>query len=75
MFTGIVAVLKSLRRKGTVQMDELYRDQPRSRTVATFLAILELSKEGRIFISEDGNSVRLRTRADDIRTEAEGAEQ
>ncbi|MBP0982851.1 MAG: segregation/condensation protein A [Oscillospiraceae bacterium] len=75
VFTGIVAVLKSLRRKGTVQMDELYRDQPRSRTVATFLAILELSKEGRIFISEDGNSVRLRTRADDIRTEAEGAEQ
>lgn len=76
VFTGIVSVLKSLRRKGTVQMDELYKNQPRSRAVATFLAILELSKEGRIFISEDGNSVRLRTRADDnITTEAEGAEQ
>lgn len=75
VFTGIVAVLKSLRRNGTVSMEELYRDQPRSRTVATFLAILELSKEGRIFISEDGSSVRLRTKADDTRTETEGAEQ
>lgn len=28
VFTGIVAVLKSLRRNGTVQMDELYRGQP-----------------------------------------------
>ena len=75
VFTGIVAVLKSLRKNGTVKMDELYRGQPRSRTVATFLAILELSKEGRIFISEDGASVRLRTRADDIPKETEGAEQ
>ena len=76
VFTGIVAVLKSLRRNGTVQMDELYSGQPRSRTVATFLAILELSKEGRIFISEDGNSVRLRRKSDDERpAETEGAEQ
>ena len=76
VFTGIVAVLKSLRRNGTVQMDELYMGQPRSRTVATFLAILELSKEGRIFISEDGNSVRLRRKSDDERpAETEGAEQ
>lgn len=79
VFTGIVAVLKSLRKNGTVQMDELYRDQPRSRTVATFLAILELSKEGRIYISPDGNSVRLRTKADNVQhddtTQTEGAEQ
>ena len=51
VFTGIVSVLKSLRKNGTVKMEELYKGQPRSRTVATFLAILELSKEGRIFIS------------------------
>ena len=75
VFTGIVAVLKSLRRNGTVSMEELYKGQPRSRTVATFLAILELSKEGRIYISEDGSSVRLRTKADETRTETEGAEQ
>lgn len=64
VFTGIVAVLKSLRRKGSVTMDELYAGQPRSREVATFLAILELSKQGRIVISEDGASVRMATRAD-----------
>ncbi|MGN1340678.1 MAG: segregation and condensation protein A [Oscillospiraceae bacterium] len=76
VFTGIVAVLKSLRKQGTVSMEELYKNQPRSRTVATFLAILELSKEGRIFISEDGGSVRLRTKADDKpKTETEVAEQ
>ena len=75
VFTGIVSVLKSLRKNGTVKMEELYKGQPRSRTVATFLAILELSKEGRIFISEDGASVRLRTRADDSPKETEGAEQ
>lgn len=64
VFTGIVAVLKSLRKKGSVTMAELYADQPRSREVATFLAILELSKQGRIIISEDGCSVRMATRAD-----------
>ena len=64
VFTGIVAVLKALRRQGTVTMDELYRELPRSREVATFLAILELSKQGRIIISEDGNSVRMATRRD-----------
>lgn len=62
VFTGIVAVLKSLRKKGKVAMEELYENQPRSRTVATFLAILELSREGRIMISEDGNEVSLITK-------------
>lgn len=64
VFTGIVAVLKSLRRKGSVSMNELYKNQPRSRKVATFLAILELSKEGRIIISDDGTTVRMATSAD-----------
>lgn len=64
VFTGIFAVLKALRKKGSVTMDELYAKQPRSREVATFLAILELSKQGRIIISEDGSSVRMATRAD-----------
>ncbi len=64
VFTGIVAVLKSLRKKGTVTIDELYRDVPRSREVATFLAILELSKQGRVIISEDGESLRMATRSD-----------
>ena len=64
VFTGIVAVLKSLRRRSVVPMDELYENQPRSRRVATFLAILELSKEGRIIISDDGLSVSMARAAD-----------
>lgn len=75
VFTGIVAVLKSLRKHGTVAMEELYKNQPRSRTVATFLAILELSREGRIIISDDGESVRLRKRSDGGSAETEGTEQ
>ena len=64
VFTGIMTVLKSLRKKGSITMEALYSGQPRSRKVATFLAILELSKEGRIIISEDGGSVRMATAAD-----------
>lgn len=64
VFTGIVAVLKSLRKNGSVKMETLYSGQPRSRKVATFLAVLELSKEGRIIISEDGTSVRMAAKAD-----------
>lgn len=59
VFTGIVSVLKSLRKNGVVDMKDLYEGQPRSRKVATFLAILELSKDGRIIISDDGESIRL----------------
>ncbi len=74
VFTGIVAVLKSLRRKGSVAMNELYKNQPRSRKVATFLAILELSKEGRIIISDDGTTVRMATSAD-LHKQSAGSEE
>lgn len=59
VFTGIVSVLKSLRKNGVVEMNDLYEGMPRSRKVATFLAILELSKDGRIIISDDGESIKL----------------
>lgn len=64
VFTGVMAVLRSLRKNSVVTMKELYDGQPRSRKVATFLAILELSKDGRIVISDDGESIRLAVRAD-----------
>lgn len=64
VFTGVMAVLRSLRKNSVVTMRELYDGQPRSRKVATFLAILELSKDGRILISDDGESIRLAVRAD-----------
>ena len=64
VFTGVMAVLRSLRKNSVVTMKELYDGQPRSRKVATFLAILELSKDGRIVISDDGESIRLAVRSD-----------
>lgn len=67
VFTGVFSILKSLRQKNTVTLDELYRGQPRSRKVATFLAVLELSKDGRIIISDDGTSIRLATAEDRAR--------
>lgn len=70
VFTGIFTILKSLRRQETVQMKTLYEGQPRSRKVATFLAVLELSKDGRIIISEDGTSVRLATAEERARASA-----
>lgn len=59
IFTGIVIILKSLRQKASVPLDELYGSCGRSLKVALFLAILELSKDGRITISDDGNSIAL----------------
>ena len=67
VFTGVFSILKSLRQKNTVTLGELYEGQPRSRKVATFLAMLELSKDGRIIISEDGESIRLATAEDRAR--------
>ena len=59
VFTGIVKVLKALRQNETVRLSEIYEGHNRSQRVSIFLAILELSKSGRVFISEDGESVRL----------------
>ena len=59
VFTGVMTVLKSLHGRKSVTMEELYRGQPRSNTVAMFLAILELSKSGRVLISDDGGSISL----------------
>lgn len=63
VFTGVLTVLKSLRREKVVELTGLYKDQPRSRKVAVFLAVLELSKDGRIFISEDGRTIKLLERS------------
>ena len=59
VFTGVMTVLKRLHGRKSVTMEELYKEQPRSNTVAMFLAILELSKSGRVLISEDGGSISL----------------
>lgn len=59
IFTGIVVILKSLRRNKSVTLNELYDNCGRSKKVALFLAILELSKDGTIKISDDGESITL----------------
>lgn len=60
VYTGVVIVLKSLLARQKVTLGELYKGRPRSYRVSIFLAVLELSKAGRIVISEDGESVSLR---------------
>ena len=59
IFTGIVLILKKLRMQKSVPLEELYENCGRSKKVALFLAILELSKDGRISISDDGESITL----------------
>ena len=59
IFTGIVVILKSLRRNKSVTLNELYDNCGRSKKVALFLAVLELSRQGTIRISDDGESVTL----------------
>ena len=59
IFTGIVVILKNLRQHKSVTLKELYDDCGRSKKVALFLAVLELSKEGTIRISDDGESITL----------------
>lgn len=59
IFTGIVIILKNLRKNAVVPLKELYGSCGRSMKVALFLAILELSKDGRITISDDGESITL----------------
>lgn len=59
VFTGVVIVLKSLLAKQSVKLEDLYKNRPRSYKVSIFLAVLELSKSGRILISEDGENAKL----------------
>ena len=60
VYTGVVIVLKSLLTRQSVTLAEIYKGRPRSYRVSIFLAVLELSKAGRIVISDDGESVSLR---------------
>lgn len=59
VYTGVLTVLKALRKKQVVSLSELYSGKSRSQKVSAFLAILELSKDGRIRISEDGETIEL----------------
>lgn len=54
----IIFILKNLYTKGTCPMDKLYDGvTDKSEKVATFLAVLELTKSGRIRISDDNSEL------------------
>ncbi|MDE6500635.1 MAG: segregation/condensation protein A [Ruminococcus sp.] len=61
----VVHVLRKLYSDGEVCMDKLYDDvTDRSERVATFLAVLELTRSGRIMISDDNTRVFMKKRKD-----------
>lgn len=62
VFTKVMYVLKKIRHGETVEIRELYRGQTRSEQVATFLALLELSKHSRVEFSEDGEYLTMMKR-------------
>mgnify|MGYP001132227546 CR=1 FL=1 len=55
VFTKIVYVLKRIRRNRRIEIKALYKGQTRSEQVATFLALLELSKHGYVGFSDDNS--------------------
>lgn len=57
IFTKIVYVLKKIRQMGNIEIKELYKGQNRSEQVATFLALLEMSKHGYVNFSEDNSKL------------------
>lgn len=60
VFTKVVYVLKRLFKNNEVEVNSLYKGQTRSEQVATFLALLELSKHGRVEFSQDNRFLQLR---------------
>lgn len=65
VISKVVHVLRELYSTGEVYMDKLYDGvTDRSARVATFLAVLELTKSGRIGISEDNLIVFFKGRKD-----------
>ncbi len=60
----IIFILKKLYTTGSFEMDRLYDGMTvKSERVATFLAVLELTKSGRIFLNEDNSMVYMNSAA------------
>lgn len=66
VFTKVMYVLKKIRHGETVEVKKLYKGQPRSAQVATFLALLELSKHSRVEFSPDGEYLTMMKRKETI---------
>lgn len=63
VFTKILFVLKKIKKSGGIELKSLYRGQKRSEQVATFLALLELSKYGYVNISEDNEWLEYKAKS------------
>ena len=76
VFTKIVYVLRRVQRGVRVELSSLYKGQNRSEQVATFLALLELSKHGHISFSQDNAYLERsdKTEDDDIINETDISE-
>lgn len=58
VISKVIFVLKNLYRTGSARIDRIFDGMTgRSERVATFLAILELTKSGRIMISDDNTEI------------------
>ncbi|MDE5558107.1 MAG: hypothetical protein K2J32_10545 [Ruminococcus sp.] len=65
VMSKVVHVLRELYSTGEVNMDSLYAGvMDRSARVATFLAVLELTRSGRILISDDNKTVFMKDHKD-----------
>lgn len=63
VFSKVVSLLRQFFIKDTVEISGLFDDlTERTDRVAMFLAILELTKSGRILISDDGTALTMRDR-------------
>ncbi len=68
VISKVVHVLRELYSTGEVRMDKLYDGvTDRSARVATFLAVLELTKSGRITISEDNMMIFFKGRKNGVK--------
>ena len=68
MKNKVVHILRELYESGEVYMDKLYEGvTDRSARVATFLAVLELTRHGRITISDDNMMIFFKGRKNGVR--------
>ncbi len=59
VFSRLILVVRKLRTGEEIKVRTLYKGQTRSAQVAVFLALLELSKRGRVRFSEDGETITM----------------
>lgn len=68
VMTKVVHILRELYAYGQMSMDKLYDGvTDRSARVATFLAVLELTRSGRILISEDNTTIFFKGRKNGVK--------